>query len=278
MLNRLMAVSLIVLGGLSWLQSTPAGAQDQSAAELSKKLANPISSLISVPFQFNYDEGLGLDGDAGRYLLNIQPVVPAPISEDWNLVTRVILPVIYQEGLFPAIPGVTPADDDDFGLSDTLSSFFFSPKEPVNGIIFGVGPAIAWPTATNSELGTGKWSAGPTAVVLTQQDGLTVGILSNHLWSFAGDEDRAAVNQTFLQPFASYAWPSGFSLTLNSESTYNWQTDEWTVPVNVVASQIVNFGGQNAQIFAGLRAYPERPAVGPDWGLRAGITFLFPTQ
>jgi hypothetical protein len=277
-MNRLTFLFLAGLITLFGLTPDRAAAQEPSAEKLAKELSNPVSDLISVPFQFNYDEGLGLEGDSGRYFLNIQPVIPTSISQDWNLVTRVILPVVYQESLFPAIPGVLPADDDDFGLSDTLTSFFLSPKQPVNGLIFGFGPAILLPTATNSELGSGKWSAGPTAVALTQQGGLTVGALSNHVWSFAGDDERDAVNRTFIQPFAAYAWPSGFTLTLNSESTYNWQTDEWTVPVNLVGSQIVDLGGQKASVFAGVRTYPESPDFGPDWGLRVGITFLFPTQ
>ncbi len=255
-----------------------AGAQNagSSSEGLSKQISNPVSSLISIPFQFNFDDGLGAEGDAGRYLLNIQPVIPFSLNPDWSLITRVILPVVYVDSLIPGVPGVLPADDHDFGLGDTLASFFFSPKQPTNGIIWGVGPAINLPTATNSEIGSGKWGAGPTAVVLTQQSGWTVGILANHIWSFGGDEDRDEINQTFMQPFISHSWKSGFTLTLNSEATYNWQTDEPTIPVNLVASQIVKFGSQNTQLFLGGRVYAERPEFGPDWGIRSGITFLFP--
>ncbi len=239
---------------------------EEEGTELAKKLVNPVSDLISVPFQFNWDEGIG-PKDAGRLLLNIQPVVPMSISDDWNLIIRTIVPVIYQE---------SPAEgvDDEFGLGDSLQSFFFSPKK--GGLIWGVGPAFYWPTATDGDLGTRQWGLGPTAVVLRQSQGWTIGCLANHVWSYAGESDGPDLNQTFIQPFVAYTWPTATTLSLNTESTYFWDQGDWSVPLNLVAGQVVKLGHQPVQFQLGGRWYADTTPGGPEWGLRFSIVFLFP--
>jgi hypothetical protein len=236
-------------------------------ADLAKKLANPVADLISVPIQSNYDFGIG-PGDGTRWTTNIQPVIPIGLNDDWNVISRTILPVIDQQGIAPG--GTT----DEFGLGDTVQSFFFSPKS--SDPIWGLGPAFLIPTATDSLLGSEKWGAGPTAVVLKQDGPWTCGALANHLWSFAGDGDRDDVNATFFQPFVSYITPTKTTFTLNSETTYDWSNEQWNVPVNFIVSQLLKIGDQPVQLFAGARYYLETPDGGPEWGLRLGITFLFP--
>ncbi len=155
-------------------------AQDDSA-DLAKKLSNPVAAMISVPFQFNYDEGYG-PNDGDRLTLNIQPVIPISLNDEWNVISRTILPVIWQND-------IAGDSGEQTGLGDITQSLFFSPKHPgPSGIIWGVGPAFLVPTGTDDLLGTGKWGAGPTAVVLKQMGGWTVGGLANHIWSFAGQE------------------------------------------------------------------------------------------
>jgi hypothetical protein len=239
-------------------------------ADLAKKLSNPVASLISVPFQFNYDSGYGpLDGD--RAVLNIQPVIPISINDDWNVISRTILPFIWQND-------IAGNSGSQFGLGDITQSFFFSPKEPgPGGIVWGAGPVFLLPTATDTMLGSGKWGLGPTAVVLKQDGPWTYGALANHIWSVAGNSDRPDISSTFLQPFISYTTPDAWTFSLNTESTYDWKNDQWAVPINFSVAKLLKFGEQPVSFQVGARYWAEAPENGPNgWGFRAGITFLFP--
>jgi hypothetical protein len=259
----------MALCGAAALCAPAAGVAQESEAELAQKLNNPVANLISVPFQFNYDEGYGPD-KGGRYVLNIQPVVPVSLNDDWNLIIRTILPVIYQDR-------TSPTTGSAQGLGDTTQSFFFSPKASSNGLIWAIGPAFLWPTG-ESELGTKKWGAGPTGLLLKQQGGYTYGVLVNHIWSYAdlGDNDRQSVSSTFIQPFLSWTSPSATTVGINAESTYNWKSKAWSIPVNLTVSQLYKFGGQRVSLGGGARVYAARDGTGPEWGLRFTATLLFP--
>lgn len=239
------------------------------AEGLAKKLANPVASLISVPFQLNWDFGVGPE-DGHRFIMNFQPVLPFKLSADWNLITRVIVPVIAQ-------PVLTPGGESTSGMGDLVLSGFFSPAK--GGLIWGVGPVFALPVTSDPALGTGKFGLGPTFVVLKQFGPWTTGALANHLWSVAGDRGRAGVSQTFVQPFLSYTTSSALTFSLSSETTYNWKADDepWTVPINLQLSKLLTLGGKPISVGAGVRYYPEAPSGGPDWGLRLQMVLLFPT-
>ena len=179
------------------------------------------------------------------------------------------LPFVYQENIF--------GTSSQSGLSDTVQSRFFSPKAPTSGgWIWGAGPVLLLPTATDDLLGAEKWGAGPTAVLLKQEKGWTYGVLANHIWSFAGESGRADVNATFLQPFVSYTTKTFTTFGLNTESTYDWENSQWTVPLNLTVAQLLKIGGQPVQFTLGVKYYAEKPDNGPEWGLRFAITFLFP--
>ena len=250
------------------LMINPGQSLAESDEELAKKIQNPVANLISLPLQNNWDFGIG-PADALRYTLNVQPVIPFSIGKDWNLITRTIVPIIYAQS--PVTGG-----DNKTGLGDIVQSFFFSPKAPTEGgWIWGAGPVLLYPSATDYTLSAGKWGVGPTGVVLKQDSGWTYGMLANHLWSYAGWADRN-VNATFLQPFVSYTTKTFTTLGLNTESTYDWENSQWTVPINVSISQLLKIGKQPFQLQLGWRYYAEKPDGGPDWGLRFTVTFLFP--
>jgi hypothetical protein len=248
-------------------QQAPA-APDADA--LAKALSNPVAALISVPVQLNYDSGYGQGGDGERWTLNLQPVVPITLNEDWNLISRTILPVIYQTDVV--------GNGSDSGIGDVTQSLFFSPKKPTaSGWIWGVGPAFLLPTASEDALGTEQWAIGPTAVVLKQtESGLTYGALVNYLASVAGDDDRADINSAFLQPFLSKGLGQGRTVTINLESSYDFEGHAWNVPVNISYSKVTKIGGQLMSFAGGARAYLETPTGGPDWGVRFVVTLLYP--
>jgi len=260
-------IHLLLVGG-SLLVPAIGSTQE---ANLAKELANPVAALISVPIQANYDEDFGVDDEGAVLRINVQPVIPFSIGPDWNLISRTILPILNYDDV--PLPG-----SSEFGLGDIVQSLFFSPKAPTaGGWTWGAGPVLLIPTATDEVLGSEKWGIGPTGVALRQVGPWTYGALANHIESFAGTSRRGDVSATFIQPFLAYVTPTQTSFGLNTESTYDWETNKWSIPINVTAAQVMRFGNQLVQIGGGLRYWVTTPDAGPeDWALRLQFTFLFP--
>jgi len=247
-----------------------AATEADQAAELAKKLQNPVAALISVPFQNNFEFNGGPNNDGFKYQVNIQPVVPFSLNEDWNLISRTILPFIHQDDMIAKGTSQT-------GLGDTVQSLFFSPKAPTSGgVIWAVGPVFQLPTATDDLLGEEKWGAGPTALALKQQNGWTYGALFNHIWSFAGESGRRDVNRSFLQPFVSFTTKTQTTFGFNTETAYDWKSEQWTVPLIGTVSQLLKVGKLPVSLALGAKYYAEGPSAAPEWGLRFVVTFLFP--
>lgn len=237
--------------------------------DLAKKTQNPISDLISVPFQNNTNFGLG-PYDRTQNILNIQPVIPFHLTDNINLISRTIAPIIRQPDLFDS--GHTD------GLGDISLSLWFSPKDS-GEIIWGVGPHLVFPTATDNVLGTEKWSAGPTAVALTIQGPWVVGGLVNQYWSYAGKGNRDKVSQFLVQPFVNYNFQGGFYLVSSPIITANWEAasgNKWVTPIGGGVGKIFKIGKLplNAQTQAFYNV--EQTTFGPDWTLRFQLAFLFP--
>jgi len=252
-------------------QAPAAPAQGGDAAALAKQLSNPVASLVSVPFQFNWAQPVGPEGDT-RFILNVQPVMPFSVSENWNMIARLIVPFVGQPPL--AEGGVAAS-----GIGDALASVFFSPKS--GPVIWGVGPVLSLPSTSQKTLGTGKWSAGPTFVVLKQQGQWTYGALVNQVWSFGGNETRSDVNQFFLQPFLAYVTPAAVTISINSEAVFNWEADSGrraTIPINLGVSKVATFGMFPASYQVGAGFYVDTPDGRPDWQLRFTLALLLPKR
>jgi len=253
-------------------QEAEAGTSAATEA-LQKATENPIASLISVPVQNNTNFGVN-PGYRNQDVLNIQPVIPIGISKDWNLIVRWIAPIIYQP--IPNAPG-TP-ETGEYGLGDMTPSFFISPKKP-GKLIWGVGPILQLPTATNTDLGQGKLGIGPTVVALMQPGHWTLGVLANNVWSIAGSGSRPDVNQFLLQYFINYNLKKGWYITWQPTLTANWEAtngNTWTVPFGGGIGRIMKLGNQPVQLTGQFYGNAVHPVETPAWTMRLQISFLFP--
>ncbi|MHC5201737.1 transporter [Myroides sp. LJL119] len=262
-------LSAIHVGAQSKTTKAPTSDKDLSAGELARKLANPVAKLISVPIENDVDFGIG-EFRGARNTTNIQPVIPFQISEKWNLITRVVLPIVMQYD-------ITGPGTRQRGLSDTQVSAFLSPiSDNKDGFLWGGGPIISMPTGTNDYLTTKKWGVGPSLVGLFQKDGWTYGAMVNQVWSVAGDRHRDDINQMFVEPFASYQWDSGAGVMVVGEYTQDWEHHRSSMILQASLTGITAIGKQKIQILFGPRFTVFGPsAMRSDFGITGGITLPF---
>jgi hypothetical protein len=267
----ILAVAMSVL----WRGVVPVCAQEssgQGTSEIAKQAQNPIASVISVPLENDFNPHTGKNKE-DSYVFEMKPVVPFKLSNDWNLITRTVVPVIQVPDLAPGVSGTS-------GLGDIQTSFFFSPAK-VGKVIWGAGPVISLPTATDDLLGTKKVSIGPTAVALSIQGHWLFGTLVQNLFSVAGPSARPDVNQMLMQPFVNYNMRHGWYLTSSPVITSNWEAssnNRWTVPVGGGVGRIVHFGKLPVNAYAQLFRNVERPDGTTSWSARFQMQFLFPKR
>jgi hypothetical protein len=267
--------SLLLGAVLMLFPQTRAWAQENAGQEniesLAQKSQNPIADIISVPFQYNANFNVG-PYDRVQSVINIQPVVPIKLTDDLNLVCRTIIPLIDQ-------PEFTK-DQSIFGLGDIMEEAFLSPSKE-NKVMWGVGTALSFPTATDSMLGAGKWSAGPAAVLVATPKPWVIGMITYNMWSFAGDDNRADVNQFDIQYFVNYNLPKGWFLSNTSQTIANWGADpgnRWLVPLGGGVGKVFRVGRQPVSVVAAAFYNVVHPDYGPDWQARVTVALLYPAH
>lgn len=273
-------------------KAPPVASDEEATQALQKAAQNPVASLISVPLQNNSNFGIG-PFDRNQNILNIQPVIPVKVTDNWNMIIRWITPVIWQPapgtanlevfGIEENTPAYLAAQDVQktagvFGFGDMNPTFFFSPAKP-HKLIWGVGPMFVAPTATSKVLGQGKFSMGPSFVALAQPGHWTLGALINNAWSVAGSGSRPDVNQMLLQYFINYNLKKGWYLAMQPIVTANWKASDgnvWTVPVGGGIGRIMKLGFQPVNISAQFYGNAVHPVSGSPWSMRLQMAFLFP--
>jgi hypothetical protein len=245
---------------------------ENKTAELAKSAQNPIASLISLPIQLNSNYDYGPD-DKTQHTMNIQPVYPVQLNDDWNFITRTILPVVSN-------PSLVPGGSRENGLGDATFTGFFSPAE-AGKWLWGAGPVLLLPTSTDDQLGAGEWGAGPSLVLLTMPGKWVIGSLFSQVWGINEDNNNDVSLFTW-QYFVNYNLSDGWYVTSAPILTANWEAErdsqKWTVPVGGGVGKIVRFGEQPVNISAQVYYNVSAPDHIGDWSTRLQMQFLFPKK
>ena len=263
-LYLLLAVSALIL---------PGHAAADAATELAKKTQNPVSDLISVPFENNANFNAGPD-DKVLNVLNIKPVVPIKLTDEWNLINRAIIPVISQ----PGVDG-TPVGRKN-GVGDITYQGFFSPNPKPGGLVWGIGPQIQIPIHTNSRLGNQRWAAGPNVVVLDMEGKTVKGFLLSQVWDVTNSKDEDISFMTF-QPFYNYNFGKGWYAVANPVITADWEangSDQWTVPIGGGVGRVMHWGKQAVNLRLAAFGNIVRPTDGSDYNIQLTMQFMFPNE
>jgi len=251
-----------IISGISVAVLLPTATVAQDTADLAQELANPLAAIISVPFQLNFDDNIGAADQGSRTTLNFQPVIPFALDNGANIITRTIVPYIWQDDV---VPGTSQS-----GVGDILVNAWYSRTTEAD-LTWGVGPVVR--VATGSDVSTDTWAAGLTGIALKQTGPWTYGALVNHLWDVES-QPNVPTNATFMQPFVAYSTENAWTFSLQSETTYDWENEEWSVPLNASVSRLAIIGGTPVNFQAGAGYWLESPGNGPE-GLRLRLQVQF---
>jgi hypothetical protein len=242
----------------------------ESATDLAKQIQNPVGDLISLPLQYNVNFGYG-PHQGTQHVLNLQPVIPLHVSDDWNLITRTILPVVWNPGSsIPTVP---------LGTAPISFTAFLSPSHDVNGWLWGVGPVVQLPTISSATLGSSVWGAGPSAVIVYSGGPWVAGTLLNNVWSLGGTPGPSgnSYSNFLANPFVAYNFDGGWYLSSAPNITANWQVSgtKWTVPIGGGGGRIFLIGTLPVDLSVSAYYNAIRPTFGANWQLSTQLTFVF---
>jgi hypothetical protein len=257
----------------SWALTAWAGeaSEDASAVppistqELAREKHNPFADQITLPLELSsgLDVGPG-NGTTGG--LNVQPAIPFSLGRDWKLITRPSLSILSTE-----------QPHRKLGLGDLELQTFLTPGF-FDKWVWGIGPVLEIPTATDNSLGTGKWSAGPALGLIYMNGPWVNGILAYHVWSFAGQHDRDDVSQSSIEALVSYNFDNGWYFAFDPTITANWNTSEnrWTIPVGLDIGKAFQLGKQSMSLQFGTYYNVERAEGVERWLVRLQVSLIFP--
>ncbi|MDK4700916.1 transporter [Rhizobium sp. CNPSo 4062] len=253
---------------LALVSATPVLAEDD-VDELARKVSNPASFMVSVPVHSDFDIGRWGDGKTYSATLDIEPVIPFALTDDWNMISHTDIPIAYSDPVGSA--------GGRLGIGDISQNLSFTPAHH-GPLVWAFGPEFSLPTATNDRFGTGKLSIGPSGLLLLQTKSMSIGLSADHLWSVAGAGGRTRVNTTEIQPFLAWHIGQGRTISTNIDFSYDWVAHDYTLPISLSFSKIMKFGEQTVSVSFGAKYWLEGPKDGPQWGLKAGLVFLFPQK
>jgi hypothetical protein len=246
--------------------------------DLAKAAQNPVANMVSLPLQYNYYAGGGL-GSTSQMVLNLQPVLPLEIGNDWLIVSRTIVP-------FTNVPFVPFTDVSLLrdtvrarGIADIQEQAFFTGAKP-GKVTWGIGPVFSFPTATNNVLRTGQWGLGPTAVALVMPGPWVIGTLVNNLWRIGGAVHGTRLNTFTVQPFINLNLPHAWAISTSPLMTSNWSAprgQRWTVPLGAGFSKVAHIGEQPMNFEIQYYRNAKRPRIAGSNGLRLEAAALWPT-
>lgn len=267
-MDRSSLIGVCLSFGSALVLAQPARSEDD-ADELARKVSNPASFMISVPVHSDFDFGRWSDGNLFSGSIDIEPVIPFSLNADWNVISHTDFPFVYSDA---AVSG-----GREFGLGDITQNFSFTPSTH-GPLIWALGPQFSFPTATRDELGSGKFSMGPSGLLLLQTKALSIGLSASQMWSVFGNDSRPDVNESEVQPFIAWHIGKGRTISANLDYSYDWTAETWSLPVSLSFSKIVKLGEQTVSLSIGGKYWIDPDRNGSQWGIKAGMTFLFPQR
>jgi hypothetical protein len=258
-----------------------AGPSAEQLRDLAKAAQNPVGNLTIIPFQSNWNYGAGPYARM-LYNLNFQPVFPIYLSPRMNLIARTIVPVLnVPSNLPPQVCQSATGCGSTFGIGDTQEQLFFAPRKKPNELIWGVGPAFTFPTATPGTLGGGKYNAGLDAVALVMPGPWVIGALVTQQWTVAGQKNQPDQSNLFLQPFVNYNTKGGWALGTAPGITASFTApgnQKWTVPVGGSVTYTTRVAQQPMSFALAYYTNVQKPQYAPQTQLRFTWSLIFPVK